>query len=216
MKKGIFFLTLTLSLHVFAAIPSAQEMTRPEVTSAEEILTLPEPLRKQTVEGKAEQLYPQMLAIAFSSKQSVEMRWKALTMIAHLRKENAIPDLKKALVSTDWFMRNAALLSLNSVSSEEGKKAAQLLLTDKALVVRSAAVEVLGPVMDSEIRDLFWKEMDAKYNFRQTQSLWIREQMLGYLSDNPSLAEKPLFAALSKQASPGMKTLAMNALKKLK
>lgn len=214
---NLFFALLLSSVQ--AAVPSVKERStnstsRTEV-SAEEILTLPEPLRKQAVDGKAEQLYSPMAEIAFSPKKSVEMRWKALTMVAHLKKENAIPDLKKALESSDWFMRNAALLSLNSVSVVEGKKAAQMLLKDKALVVRSAAVEVLGPVMDEETRDLFWKEMNAKYNFRQNQSLWIREQMLTYLADNPSLSEKPIFMALTKNSSPSMKKLAMSALKKL-
>ena len=216
MKFLILMMAVVIGQNTFAAIPNNKDLSKTVLATAAEVLTLPESLRKSHVQGREDELYPQMIKIAFSNKQTVEIRWKALTMAAHLKKQSSVADLKKALESSDWFMRNAALLSLQSVSETEGRNAATALLTDKALVVRSAAVEVLGPLMDQEIRDLFWEEMDAKYNFRQKQSLWIREQLLGYLAKSPVIAEKPLFENLSKSSPAAMKTLAKNALTQLK
>ena len=209
--KASFFASLSIVLFssiTLAAIPSK--------ITAEEILIMPESFRKEALLNKAEEFYPQMHSIAFSNKQSIEMRWKALTAMALLKKENSVKDLKKALVAPEWYMRNAALLSLNSVSPKHGKKAAQELLTDKALVVRSAAVDVLGPMMDAEIRELFWQEMDANYNFRRKQSLWIREQLLGFLAQEPLINEKSVFEGLSKTSPEPMRVLAKNALQKIK
>ena len=208
MKKLIFGAML-LGAHLsFAAIAPTTELA--------EVLSLPEPLRNSQVKGRETELYPKMIGIAFSKKQSVEIRWKALTMAAYLKKQKAVPDLKKALVSNEWFMRNAALISLQSVSKTEGRVAAESLLTDKALVVRSAAVDVLAADMDGPIRELFWQAMNSKNNFRGNQSLWIREQLLGHLAKNPEISEKTLFQNLSQSSTPAMKILAKNALTQLK
>lgn len=204
---------VSVSIFLFSSFSLA---SIPSKIKAEEILIMPEPFRKEALLNKAEEFYPQMHSIAFSNKQSIEMRWKALTAMALLKKENSVKDLKKALVAPEWYMRNAALLSLNSVSPQHGKKAAQELLTDKALVVRSAAVDVLGPMLDAEIRELFWQEMDASYNFRGKQSLWIREQLLGFLAQAPLINEKSVFEGLSKTSPEPMRVLAKNALQKIK
>ncbi len=142
MKSGALFFVIMISQVSFSAVHQSKELSKTVVATADEILTLPEPLRQQHVIGRENELYPQMISIAFSKKQSVEMRWKALTMSAHLKKQDSVVDLKKALASPDWFMRNAALLALQSVSPAEGRKAAQILINDKALVVRSAAGSV--------------------------------------------------------------------------
>lgn len=210
MKKMIF---AGVVLCLFSSLTEAA--ISPKMT-AEEVLTLPESFRKEALQNKSDEFYPQMHKIAFSNKQSIEMRWKALTMMAHLKKENSVKDLKKALEAPEWYMRNAALLSLNSVSPQHGKTAAKALLTDKALVVRSAAVDVLGPMMDEKIRELFWQELDANYNFRHKQSLWIREQLLGFLAKEPLINEKSVFEGLSKTSPEPMRVLAKNALQKLK
>lgn len=181
-------LSLLIVNLAFAAIPPKQALI-----SARELLSMPEENRYQITEGQEQYFYPGVLEIAKDESQAMAVRWKAVTLVSKLKSKSSLKDLKSFLNSKDWFMRNAALISLDSVSKSEGRTAAKKLLTDKALVVRSAAVQVLSQSMDREIRDLFWEEMESKQNFRSKQSLWVRPQMLKALSDNPQKNEVALF-----------------------
>jgi len=180
-------LSLILSV-AFAAIPQKSTLI-----SARELLSMPEENRYQIVLGQEANFYPGVLAIAKDEKQSMALRWKAVTMVSKLKTKDSVKDLKTFLSDKDWFMRNSGLISLDEISKSEGKLAAKKLLKDKALVVRSAAVQVLSQDLSKETRDLFWEEMDSKQNFRMKQSLWVRPQMLKALSVNPQKHEMALF-----------------------
>ena len=144
---------------------------------AADVLALPEELRE----------------VAFSEKYGMSDRWKALTLLTFVQKERAIPVLEKALKSKEWFMRNAGLVGMQHVSEMEAKKSARKLLKDKALVVRSAAVDILAKDCGSADRGLLWEQMGDKLNFRKGQSLWIRPQIIKALSEGALNQELSLF-----------------------
>ena len=112
-------------------------------------------------------------------------------------------------------MRNAALLTLEKYYPQKAQAAAQTLLTDKALVVRSAAVQVLGQQLDQKNRDLFWEQMNSPQNFRRKQSLWIRGQMLSLLAEKPEGREAGLFVKALKDQDMKIQASAVSALEKL-
>lgn len=171
-----------------AAIPQ-----KSSVISARELLSMPEQNRYQISQGQEKHFYPGILEIAKDEKQSMSIRWKAVTLASKLKGKDSVSDLKEFLDSKDWYIRNAALIAIDAVSKNEGKQAAKHLLKDKALVVRSAAVQVLSQNMDREVRDLFWEHIDSKQNFRNKQGLWVRPQMLKALSTEPKKHEMSLF-----------------------
>ncbi len=199
MQKKLAFSSLFLSLllapALFAAIPP-KVATKVDIgLLAEEILTMPEKNRYMVAEKKADELFPALVTLSQSEKKAMPVRWKALTLAAYLKKEKYLPELEKALKSKEWFMRNAGLVAIYSFDKKRAQSVAKDLIKDKALVVRSAAIEVLGnqPELAPETRDLFWEEMSASYNFRQKQGLWVREQILEKLAANPEKKEMPLF-----------------------
>ncbi|MBK9321841.1 MAG: HEAT repeat domain-containing protein [Bdellovibrionaceae bacterium] len=195
----------------FAAVPTKEVMN----SKVLEILNLPLENRVQVTKGLNQDLYKDYITVAFSETQSMRLRWRALMMAAEARREKATPDLLKASSHKQWFMRNAALVALAEFNNNEAQKLAKSLLKDKALVVRSAAVEVLQANPRPEVRDLLWEEMSEKHNFRNKESLWIRAQIVEALAQKPSDHELKLFTKLIEDRDERVQSAAVTGLEKL-
>lgn len=215
--KQILFRTALMALipatGAFAAIPAVVKPNlRPKVM---EILNLPAENRTQAVLTTTEDMYKEFIAVAFSEDHSMRLRWRALMLAAEGRREKSTPDLLKASTHKQWFMRNAALVALGEVNPGEGYKVARKLLKDKALVVRSAAVEVLQKSPRPEVRDILWEEMNQKYNFRNQESLWIRAQIVDAMAQQPADHELKIFNKLLNDKDTRVQSAAVQGLEKL-
>jgi HEAT repeat protein len=133
-------------------------------------------------------------------KASMETRWHAVMTLGRVGGAQVSSKLEKALQSQEWFMRNAALLALEQTNPDKARQAARKLLNDKALVVRSAAVDSLVRLKDTSSVALLWSKINAKENFRGTQSLWIRRQIVDALRVLPGAAD---IAKSGKGQAPG-------------
>lgn len=213
MKKIILTATLALVpvLSVQAAIPAKNNL-RPRVM---EILNLPSENRSQALLATTEDMYGEFIKIAFTEDQTMRLRWRALMAAAENRREKATADLLKASVHKQWFMRNAALVALAEVNEPEAQKLARKLVKDKALVVRSAAVDVLQKSARPEVRDLLWEEMNQKYNFRNQESLWIRSQIVEALATKPADHELKLFTKFLNDKDMRVQSAAVGGMEKL-
>lgn len=195
----------------FAAVPSKTALN-PKVF---EILSLPPENRTQAAANLGPDLYKDFVSVAFSENQSMRLRWRALMLAAESRREQATPDLLKASVHKQWFMRNASLVAMAEVNEIEAQKLAKKLLKDNALVVRSAAVDILQKNADASVRDLLWEEMTQKHNFRNNESLWIRSQIVEALSQKPADYEMKMFTKLLKDSDQRVQTAAVEGMEKL-
>lgn len=213
-----FFLVgcaLTLSLDAFAAIPR-RAVWRPSSESVTEILKLAPEARHAALAQQPDSVYESLLEIANNANGSMNLRWRALTSAALLRKEKSVPDLMKASKSQEWFMRNAALVGLAEFSPSKSVEVARRLVKDPALVVRSASVDVLTKHGGQEERDLLWNELGASYNKRGGQSLWIRSQIVTALSEKPADAELRRFSGvLQNEKEEPLQKAAIAGLQKL-
>lgn len=165
--------------------------------------------------SKKNELAQPLREIAFSEKYKMADRWKALTLLTHIDREKAFPLLEKALVSKEWYMRNAGLVGIEHLNPLEAKKAARKLLKDKALVVRSAAVQVLAKDFVTSDRGLLWEQLYDKKNFRKGQSLWIRSQVLAVLALEPGSLELPLFLQYVNEKDQSVQTASVVALERI-
>ncbi len=194
---------------------SAQVTQAAVASAALELLAMPEPNRILIAKEKSQELFPSMIKLSQSDSESMQTRWKALTLAAELNPKLALPELEKALHSPLWYMRNASLVAMQTQPKQTAQKAALFLLNDKALVVRSAAVEALQPDLDASSRDLLWEEMGARHNFRKDQSLWVREQILAKLAVAPEPRESALFFKALREKNNRMHEPAILALEQL-
>lgn len=137
-----------------------------------------------------------LFKLAHATSEPLKTRWSALMLAVEIQPENAINELMPFVESKEWFMRNAALIAIYNTDSKKGLEVARRLIADRALVVRSAAVEVLAKSTKNEDRELLWKELAHERNYKGKNSLWIREQILTVLNKNPRPEEIKKFAQL--------------------
>jgi HEAT repeat protein len=124
----------------------------------------------------------QLVLIYQNKSESMAMRWRALTAYARIQGRLAYPELSKALNDKDWYMRNAALVSMSKLDTEKAKLWAKELLSDRALVVRMAAVEIIEQFGDDSSKSALWKGLEDRAHFRGQQSLFIRKRIIEALS----------------------------------
>ena len=128
--------------------------------------------------------YKDLRKISFSDQYSVKLRWKAFMALTRIGGRDSLPEIEQALKSNDWFMRNAGLLALEQVHfMKAARRAKKIFVQDKALLVRSKAIEVLRNSPTRKTRQLMWRELYADKNYYRGKSLWIRNHIARFLAD---------------------------------
>ncbi len=132
----------------------------------------------------------------FSDSTQIKDKWK---IVMQLAKDTQVNEniFVQATKDKDCFVRNAGLIALKARNPNKALKAAEILLKDKALVVRSAALDIIKTYPQKINRNLLWKELSQSYNFRSGKSLWIRKDILNTLALKPLSSEKNEFLKLS-------------------
>jgi HEAT repeat protein len=152
---------------------------------------------------------------AFDREQGLSVRWKALVLAAKIGGSSMSAELKQASRSSEWYMRSASLVAAGQISVTESLVLARKLINDKALVVRSAAVDILGESDEMKDREILWKVIDDSKNKRKGQSLWIRSQALSWLIKQPIRKDIPNFIKILKEDDNEMSIVAIAGLEKI-
>lgn len=180
-----------------------------------EILNMPVKNRTLLAHKQGPGFIKDLRVIAQSSDMPMSLRWRALMLLTEIQPEEAMKDLLLATKSPDWYMRNAGLLGLQQTHPQKAADVAQRLVTDKALVVRSAAVDVLAQNMSPSVRNQLWQELFKRYNFRADKSLWIRPQIVKALSQMPAQDEKQIFGRLLQDSNREIQAWSIVGIEKL-
>jgi FOG: HEAT repeat len=214
LSSTFVFLALLVSGNFsLAAKPTPQVELKPTTV---DIINLPAENRKMVLGGEqGAKLYPEFQAVAFNETQPMSLRWRAIMAMAEAKKQEALPDLLKAGQNNSWYMRNAALVALKEIHPAEAELMARRLLKDKALVVRSAAVEALRTNTSADVRDILWEELNQSYNFKNKSSLWIRAQIVDVLSVKPKNHELTMFSNLLNDKDDRLQLPAVRGLERL-
>ena len=152
---------------------------------------------------------------AADKKLSMSQRWAALLQATDYARGNQIDEIKKFSQHTEWYLRNATLVALNKVDHSAAIATAKELISDKALVVRSAAVEVLAQRMSTENKAILIREIDKNYNFHKKSSLWIRPQILTKVAEVAVQDDRSLFAQHLFDKDQQVSEVCAHALEKL-
>lgn len=138
--------------------------------------------------------FSSQIKIAQDGKSPMSARWKALIEAAEMANYSQIEEIKAFAKSKDWYMRNAALVALEKINVNHAMDEAQVLLKDKALVVRSAAVDILAKRFTRENRNLMAIELSKPYNFSGKQSLWIRPKIFNLIASKAAIEDRGFYA----------------------
>ncbi len=191
IKKIVFFFVLYgMNFNSVQAIPydslnqneESLILTGPYRESVIKALLQPLPHRITQLQSAGSPAFNELKQMIFDNKEKLLYRWRALTALGRINPQEALPIIETALRSSDWFLKNAALLSLTYSSREKIIFWSRQLLDDKSLMVRTAAVQMIEKVKGEELSDLLWNKLNAKENFKNGQSLWIRRHIVRTLS----------------------------------
>ena len=182
----IFLTVLLLSMSVFSALPE-----------------------NETTSFDAQYKLAKNINLPMSS------RWKALLQASEIAEGDQLAKVMAFSKDKDWFMRNALLVALDKMGTDIVYDRAKELLTDKSLVVRSAAADILIRLNNTDVRRIFSEELSKKYNFNGSASLWIRPQMLKHLAENPSAEERGFFVQILHEKDQQMASISTQVLEKL-
>ena len=147
-----------------------------------------------SVQKIEEKNFVDLIRAAKNESLTMNERWQSLVQAAKSATPEKIEVIKNFSTHPDWFMRNAALVSLEAIGLEEAITQAKILIHDKALVVRSAAVSTLSKKHTLEIKRLFAEELTKTYNFSGRQSLWIRSQMMQQIANLATREDRQFMA----------------------
>lgn len=154
--------------------------------------------------------------LAFDPKQPMEARWKAFMVLTSVRGKKALPSIKKALMSSTWFMRSAGLAAIEKMDHQSAKRwALQKLSSDPALMVRVKALQILKGSSDPKVIKVFWRKMYDKDSFHRRQSLWIRQELAKSLALKPRSADLRRWTRLLHGSDVRVKEIAGSVVRKL-
>lgn len=142
-------------------------------------------------------------------------RWGALLRAAELAQGEQLFKVAEFAKNKDWYMRNASLVALGKIKNDMVYDQAKKLINDKSLIVRSAAADILEQLNTSDVRKVFSEELNKAYNFNKGTSLWIRPQMMKYLSKKPNQMDKDFFVKHLYDKDLKVAALSTEALEKI-
>lgn len=158
---------------ILALLISASAAASP-LTSPESLLERPIDQRVSAFKNLKDHGYKFLSETAFNKRESLQTRWRALTTMGRLDPAMFAKEIDRALVSPEWFMRNAALIALLSGERPKAVEWSLKLLKDPALIVRTQAVRNLIALNARESESELWAVLYDRRNFKGRESLWIR------------------------------------------
>ncbi|MDE0119151.1 MAG: HEAT repeat domain-containing protein [Bdellovibrionales bacterium] len=179
------------------------------------ILGLPLENRKEALSNYGTNGFIVLKQLVFSNKETMPIRWKALTSLARLYPEKSLPIVLRALRDSTWFLRNAGLIAMDIIDPKEGMRWAGPLLNDSSLIVRTAAVSIIKKHKASQYKMQLLEKLNAPDSFYKNKSLWIRYHIVSALADFCEPGEEKMFISFLQDADEKLHSPAISALERL-
>ena len=178
-------------------------------------LQLPLENRIRALKLQGPQYFQRLKEIASSDSETMEVRWRAITAMGRMQPTASRPILDEFLQSDKWFLRNAAAVVLHYGERKWAVDWAKKLLNDKALVVRTGAVEALKKMNAIEAEQNLWSALYAEENFKGGKSLWIRKHIAETLSGFAHSGQQRAFVKILQDRDKRLHPFALKALTKI-
>ena len=179
------------------------------------ILGLPLENRKQALSHYGAKTFVLLRTLLVSPKESMPVRWKALTSLARLYPQKSLPLVQRSLRSSPWFLQNAGLIAMDIIDSQRALTWAEHFLNARALVVRTAAVDMIKKRGAKQYKARLLAKLNAPDSFYKEKSLWIRSHIVSALSVLSEPGEEKLFISFLNDPDERLHIHAILALEKL-
>lgn len=209
-------LLLSIASQAHAAVPRSLIPAVPSKDRlVKEALRLPMDNRIQALKAQGPAVAGELENLTFDRQQPLEVRWRALTALPHLNQRLGHQVIEKALGSDEWYLRNAATLALPSLPRAVAVEQSARLLSDPALVVRTAAAQNLLRLDAREKEYLLWEKITHPENFRNGESLWIRRHLARALAEMAKSGTEAKFISLLNDRDTRLHPFAIRGLERL-
>ena len=214
--SGLMSLLLVMfSSKTWAAIPRSLDTSGENGRHLEEALKLPLENRIQALKAQGLWAIERLQKMSFDRQQSLEVRWRALTVLPYLDKQVGQQNIERALAGNEWYLRNAAAVALPALERGYAVETSAKLLSDPALVVRTAAAQNLLRLNGREKESLLWEKLYSRENFHNGESLWVRRHIVRALAEFARSGTEAKFVALLSDKDARLHPFAIRALERL-
>lgn len=155
----------------------------PQKQNLGELLISKKESKFKSIKKLGPQAYKDLKKIAFAESELLTKRWRAFMAMVRIGEFEAMPEIKQALSSKDWFLRDAAIRVLPVLNRDVAYSEALKALNDPALVVRTSAVICLKELARAESAPKLWQALYSRENYLKQQSLWIRRNIVEALAE---------------------------------
>lgn len=205
-----------LSCFIFSTILFAAPPPRSVQSQIESLLLNDFERAVTSIEKLGTPAYRSLQILAFDKKRPMENRWKSLMVLTRLAGNQSLPAVERALNDGDWFMRSAGLTALETLDTKKSQEwAFKKLKSDRALLVRMKAFELLRGKPNNSITELFWHKLNSADSFHQNKSLWIRHDLAYELMQRPRKRDIKRWVNILHGKDSKLQTIASQALSKL-
>lgn len=205
----------TTSAAVDKTTSSRASVAKADMAMTKASLDLPLIERLQDLRAQGDGGYRNLVTLMFDRQAPMQVRWKATTAAGRIGGQSSRADLERALKSDEWFMRNAALVAMMQLDRPTGLSWARRLISDRALVVRAAAVDAISQARDVSSAPLLWEKLYAKENYKGRQSLFIRRRIVETLAQMEKSGRESKFVALLGDRDESLHAPAIAALERM-
>jgi HEAT repeat protein len=199
----------------FGAVPRSLEKSAEGERLVRDALSLPLENRLQALRSQGRHSESRLEQLAFSKQESLQTRWRALTALPYLNQRQGQTALERALNGNEWYMRNAATLALPALPREFAVDMSAKLLSDPALVVRTAAAQNLLKLNAKEKESLLWEKLSSPENFKNGESLWVRRHIAKALAEFARSGSEPKFIGILRDRDERLHPFAIRGLERL-
>lgn len=146
---------------------------------------------------------------------TMDQKWALLKRIRRSDPSFAKKVYLTCIKSLDWFLRSGGLQFLASLDPERARpEAIRLLNEDPALMVRSAALNVLEGIGLEKHKKELWSVLKDSKNFYKGHSLWIRKDIAKNLLKLSQPEDNSLWVRLLNDNDLSVVTASVKALEK--
>jgi HEAT repeat protein len=123
--------------------------------------------------------------------------------------------LVKGLEDPLFLVRLASIQALSETAHPEIASGLRIRISDKAMVVRTAAVDAVARFKDRESVPILIDELMEKRNFHRGQGLWIRNHIVDALGEIGDESAAPTLVKVLKEENLEIRERACGALGRL-
>ena len=194
---------------------SSNSTKRSTYKKIESIFQLPVRNRIAILKSQPHFYFHHLQTMFYLKNTSDEIKWKTLMAMARLNPEKTKPHIQYTAEKGNWFLKNAALISMEMIDPDQAILWAAKFLDHSSLILRTASVDLIRRQKAIEYKNILWQQLGAKQNFRNGKSLWIRYNILQTLSEFSQVVDAPRFKNLLKEKDPRVIATAQKTLSHL-